>query len=100
MPDGRVGAGTGARWRNLKPCAAGGWSDRAVVVKQSLPMLRVEEVWEFDPRRILVECDCMRILGDLLPRVGAGGLDVDEHRSRVHDDAARRPAEWSGRTRC
>lgn len=44
------------------------WPSGAVVVKQSLPMLRVTEVWEFDPRRILVECDCMRVLGDLLPQ--------------------------------
>ncbi len=42
------------------------WPGGAVVVKQSLAMLRVAEVWEFDPRRILVESDCMQVLGDLL----------------------------------
>jgi 5-methylthioribose kinase len=59
-----------------------GWSDRAVVVKQSLPMLRVAEVWEFDPRRILVECDCMRVLGDLLPE-GAVPEVIDLDRDRL-----------------
>ena len=29
------------------------WPGEAVVVKQSLPMLRVEDVWEFDRRRTL-----------------------------------------------
>lgn len=37
------------------------------VIKQSLPRLRVEAVWEFDRRRILVERDCMAYLGSLLP---------------------------------
>lgn len=59
-----------------------GWSDRAVVVKQSLPMLRVAEVWEFDPRRILVECDCMRVLGDMLPE-GAVPEVIDLDRDRL-----------------
>jgi 5-methylthioribose kinase len=37
------------------------------VVKQSLPRLRVEAVWEFDRRRIFVERDCMLYLGGILP---------------------------------
>jgi 5-methylthioribose kinase len=37
------------------------------VVKQSLPRLRVPEVWEFDRSRILVERACMDALGRLLP---------------------------------
>ena len=57
------------------------WHADAVVVKQSLPRLRVDEVWEFDRRRTLAECDCMRVLGEKLP---AGRvpevLDIDQHR--------------------
>ena len=57
------------------------WPGEAVVVKQSLPTLRVEEVWEFDRRRTLTECDCMRVLGEKLPSGQVPEvLDVDEHR--------------------
>lgn len=38
-----------------------------IVVKQSLPMLRVDADWAFDRRRILVERDCLRALEELLP---------------------------------
>ena len=52
-----------------------------VVVKQSLSRLRVQEVWEFDPRRILTECRCMQVLADLLPEGTVPNvLDVDEQR--------------------
>lgn len=40
---------------------------RSVVVKQALAQLRVADVWEFDPKRILVECACMEVLGSILP---------------------------------
>jgi 5-methylthioribose kinase len=43
------------------------WDGGAVVVKQSLPVLRVEELWEFDPARIVVERECMAALAELLP---------------------------------
>lgn len=57
------------------------WPGEAVVVKQSLPMLRVEEVWEFDQRRTLAECACMRVLGEKLPNGQVPEvLDVDKHR--------------------
>ena len=57
------------------------WPGEAVVVKQSLPMLRVEDVWEFDRRRTLTECDCMRVLGEKLPSGQVPEvLDVDERR--------------------
>lgn len=51
----------------------------AVVVKQSLPRLRVAPEWNFDATRVLVEARCMRALQQILatdqvPRV----LDVDE----------------------
>jgi 5-methylthioribose kinase len=39
----------------------------ALVVKQSLPRLRVADDWPFDRRRILVERDCLVLLGELLP---------------------------------
>lgn len=41
--------------------------DECFVIKQSLPRLRVETVWEFDRRRIYVERDCMDYLGSILP---------------------------------
>jgi 5-methylthioribose kinase len=43
------------------------WSGGAVVVKQSLPRLRVEAEWEFDRARILVERACMDVLAARLP---------------------------------
>jgi aminoglycoside phosphotransferase (APT) family kinase protein len=39
-----------------------------MVVKQSLPRLRVAAVWEFDQSRIVVERECMSYLGRVLPR--------------------------------
>jgi 5-methylthioribose kinase len=42
------------------------WRDGAIVVKQALPMLRVEDEWHFSRSRIRVEYDCMRYLDDLL----------------------------------
>lgn len=38
-----------------------------LVLKQSLPELRVAVTWEFDRSRILVERDCMLALAELLP---------------------------------
>ncbi len=43
------------------------WDDGCVVVKQSLPRLRVAADWEFDRRRVFVERDCMRALAEILP---------------------------------
>lgn len=43
------------------------WDAGCVVVKQSLPRLRVAVEWEFDRRRIFVERDCMRTLSEILP---------------------------------
>ena len=43
------------------------WNGGNVVVKQSLPRLRVEADWEFDRSRILVERECIEVLSDLLP---------------------------------
>jgi 5-methylthioribose kinase len=37
------------------------------VFKQSLPKLRVQDDWPFDRTRIMVERDCMALLGELLP---------------------------------
>lgn len=43
------------------------WDGGCLVLKQSLPKLRVEEDWPFDRNRIAVEERCMRYLGRLLP---------------------------------
>ena len=41
-------------------------ADEAIVVKQSLPQLRVADEWHFDRSRICVEYECMRYLGTAL----------------------------------
>jgi 5-methylthioribose kinase len=41
--------------------------DDCIVVKQSLPELRVAEEWRFDRSRIVVERTCMAYLNELLP---------------------------------
>jgi 5-methylthioribose kinase len=43
------------------------WPEGAVVVKQSLPQLRVDVRWDFDRARIFVERDCLQELETLLP---------------------------------
>jgi aminoglycoside phosphotransferase (APT) family kinase protein len=43
------------------------WDGGAIVVKQSLPKLRVAADWPFDRSRILVERNCLDALGRLLP---------------------------------
>jgi aminoglycoside phosphotransferase (APT) family kinase protein len=43
------------------------WPEACIVVKQSLPQLRVAEEWTFDRARLLIERDCMATLGTLLP---------------------------------
>jgi tRNA A-37 threonylcarbamoyl transferase component Bud32 len=51
---------------------------RAVVVKQALSELRVRERWAFDPRRILAEAECLRVLGGrLVPGQVPELIDVD-----------------------
>jgi Phosphotransferase enzyme family len=42
------------------------WPGGCIVVKQSLPKLRVEADWPFDRDRIVGERDCMKYLGGLL----------------------------------
>jgi 5-methylthioribose kinase len=51
---------------------------RCVVVKQSLPKLRVEADWPFDQRRTLVERDCLALLGRLVPGAVPDVLHCDE----------------------
>ena len=43
------------------------WPGACIVVKQSLPKLRVEDDWPFDRDRIVGERDCMEYLAALLP---------------------------------
>ncbi len=43
------------------------WPGACIVVKQSLPKLRVEDDWPFDRDRIVGERDCMEYLSVLLP---------------------------------
>ncbi len=54
------------------------WGGGSLVVKQSLPELRVRGHWAFDPRRILAEAECLRVLGERLARGNVPELvDVD-----------------------
>ena len=43
------------------------WEGGAVVVKQPLAQLRVDDEWSFDRARVFVERDCMATLADRLP---------------------------------
>lgn len=56
------------------------WPGDAVVVKQPLAELRVDEVWEFDRARVFVERDCMAVLGDLLPGSAPAVVFSDDER--------------------
>lgn len=56
------------------------WTDSAVVVKQSLPNLRVTADWPFDRRRTLVERDCLNLLARLVPRAVPNVVFCDDRR--------------------
>lgn len=56
------------------------WQDGCLVVKQSLPKLRVTADWPFVRRRTLIERDCLALLGRLLPRSVPDVLWCDEQR--------------------
>jgi aminoglycoside phosphotransferase (APT) family kinase protein len=49
-----------------------------LVVKQSLPKLRVRADWPFDQKRTLVERDCLTLLGRLVPGAVPAMLYCDE----------------------
>jgi 5-methylthioribose kinase len=53
------------------------WDRACLVVKQSLPKLRVEADWPFNRGRIAVEERCMRYLGDLLGNAVPEVVDSD-----------------------
>jgi aminoglycoside phosphotransferase (APT) family kinase protein len=57
------------------------WDDQRVVLKQSLPKLRVASEWFFDQRRTLIERDCLDLLGELIPGSVPDVLYFDETRS-------------------
>lgn len=56
------------------------WSNGCVVVKQSLPKLRVTADWPFDRDRTLVERDCLILLGQLVPGAVPDVVFCDEQR--------------------
>ena len=55
--------------------------DECMVIKQSLPKLRVKDEWLFDQSRIIIEHRCMTLMGQLLPpeRVPAVRFVDDEN---------------------
>lgn len=56
------------------------WEDQVVVLKQSMPKLRVAADWPFDRRRTLVERDCLLLLGNLVPGAVPDVIFCDEDR--------------------
>lgn len=54
------------------------WDGGDVVIKQSLPHLRVEADWQFDQARILIERDCLLTLHELIPRAAPQVVFCDE----------------------
>jgi 5-methylthioribose kinase len=56
------------------------WDDQMVVLKQSMPKLRVAADWPFDRRRTLVERDCLLLLGNLVPGAVPDVIFCDEDR--------------------
>lgn len=59
-----------------------------VVVKQSLPRLRVEQEWLAKRERILTEADALRLAGTLTPDAVPGVRAVDEERCAIVIDLA------------
>lgn len=64
---------------------------RTVVVKQALAQLRVATRWDFDPRRTLVEAECMLALNSLL-RPGSVPEVLDLDRSALTFTMSHAPA--------
>jgi 5-methylthioribose kinase len=56
------------------------WPSGCVVVKQSLPKLRVPADWAFDRKRTLVERDCLSLLSRLVPGCVPDVVMCDERR--------------------
>ena len=56
------------------------WEDGCLVVKQSLPKLRVTADWPFVRRRTLIERDCLALLGRIVPRSVPDVMWCDERR--------------------
>lgn len=61
-----------------------------VVVKRALSTLRVEEVWNADPKRLQIEGRALRLAGSLLPAVTPKVLDLDENFLVIE----RSPRDW------
>ncbi|HVX42787.1 MAG TPA: aminoglycoside phosphotransferase family protein [Mycobacteriales bacterium] len=66
--------------------------ERAVICKQSLPRLRVSDVWLADRTRILAEADALRLTGELTPAHVPAVLDSDESYCTLSIEHA--PAGW------
>lgn len=54
--------------------------ERAIVVKQALPQLRVAADWRADPRRTLIEARALAEYGHITPEAVPALLDLDEDR--------------------
>ena len=56
------------------------WREGAMVIKQPLAELAVDDVWEFDRERVFVERDCLTVLAERLPGSAPEVVFSDEER--------------------
>lgn len=66
--------------------------DLRVVVKQSLPRLRVEQEWLAKRERILTEAAALELVGSLTPGIAPRVIDLDENALALTIEAA--PSHW------
>lgn len=56
------------------------WAGGCIVIKQSLPRLRVAADWQFDVKRIFVEAECMSLIASMMPGTCPEVVFVDRER--------------------
>lgn len=69
------------------------WADERVIVKQSLPQLKVESEWFAPVDRVLREARSIELMNEILPGAAPRLLDADADRFVIAMTGA--PASWS-----
>ena len=67
---------------------------RQVVVKQSLPMLKVAEEWYAEPGRVVTEAAALRVAERLIPGSVPMVLDIDDADHAITLSAAVTTSSW------